>query len=86
MKRRYRKAPLEAHNEMRMKYIGQLLREYRNETQLSRADFAEEYEEYGISRSLIERIENGQVVTIHSLLRYMDCLHVDPETVFIGVE
>lgn len=82
-KRTYRKAPVEAHNEMRMRYLGHLLREFRKDTQLSRVDFAEEY---GISRSLIERIEDGKVVTVHSLFRYMDCLHVEPETVFVGVE
>ncbi len=78
-KRKYYRAPVEEHNKMRMEYVGNLLREYRNETMLSRKEFAAEY---GISRSLVERIENGKIVTVHSLMRYLDAIQVSPEIIF----
>ena len=81
-KRIYRKAQIEGHNQMRMQQIGYLLREYRYETMLSRADF----EKLGMSRSVIERIETGKIVTTNSLFRYMDLLLVSPEDIFLEVE
>jgi transcriptional regulator with XRE-family HTH domain len=82
-KRRYKKAPLEAHNEERLSYLGLLLREYRYETMLSLEDFASEF---GISRSLLERIENGSNITLHSLLRILDIFQISPAEIFEGVE
>ena len=82
-KRKYRKALIQGHNQMRLEYIGGLLREYRFDSMLSREDFASEH---GISRSLLERIETGKNVTVHSLLRVCDIFQLSPEEVFEGVE
>lgn len=82
-KRRYNKAKLEAHNQQRLEYLGMLLKEYRNETLLSRVDFAHEY---GISRSLLERVELGKNVTLHSVLRICDLFMISPSEIFIGID
>jgi transcriptional regulator with XRE-family HTH domain len=80
-KRIYRKAPVEAHNRGRMKYIGGLLKEYRNEQ--SRQSLSASYR---ISRILLQRIENGENITVNSLFRLCDIYQVSPEEVFLGVE
>lgn len=81
-KRKYNRHHIKEHNKMRMQYLGNLLEEYRYDTMLSRQGFSEQYD---ISRSLIERIETGKVVTVHSLLRYLDALQVSPEIAFAEV-
>ena len=80
---KYRKTGIEGHNQDRMEYVGNLLKQYRNDTMLSREDFAAEY---GISRSLVERIETGKNVTINSLLRLCDIFMISPEDLFLWVE
>lgn len=72
-KRTYRKAPLEAHHQIVMERIGIYLK-------MSREDYSitkNEVNQDGISRALIDRIERGDIVTIQSLMRYMDYLQVD---------
>ena len=83
VKRKYHRAPVDGLNQMRMQQIGCLLREYRFNTYLSRDDFAHEY---GISRSLVERIENGKNITLNSLLRICDIFQLRPQEIFEVVE
>ena len=82
-KRKYNRAIILAHNLDRMEYLGSLLKQYRWDTMLSREDFAKEY---GVSKCLVERIEGGKNITLHSLLRILDIYMVSPEEVFMGVE
>ena len=82
-KRKYHRAIIQAHNQMRMENLGCLLKQYRYNTMLSREDFAIEY---GISKCLVERIESGKNVTVHSLLRILDIYMVSPQEIFEGVE
>ena len=82
-KRKYHRAIIQGHNQMRMENLGCLLKQYRYDTMLSREDFATEY---NISKCLVERIESGKNVTIHSLLRFCDIFMISPELVFEGVE
>ena len=72
-KRHYRKASLEAHHQIVIERLGTLLKIYREDYGITK----EEIDNTGISRSLIDRIERGDVVTIQSLMRYMDYLQVD---------
>lgn len=72
-KRIYRKAPLEAHHEMIFENLGHILKQYREDNGITK----EELNGQGFSRSLIDRIESGRVVTVHSLLRYLDFLQVE---------
>jgi len=77
-KRKYRKAILEAHNQLRMEQIGQLLREYRNDTRMSREEFAKEHQ---ISKNVLERAETGKNITMHSFYRICDSVFADPKEI-----
>ena len=59
----------------RLAYTGQLLREYRWGTGMSRRDVEEVY---GISRRTIERIERGRPISMISLYRYISCFELEP--------
>lgn len=82
-KRKYNRAPYDGLSQMRMEYIGGLLRQYRYDTMLSREDFAKEY---GISRSVVERIETGQNVNILSLFRMCNFFGISPSELFQGID
>lgn len=82
-KRIYRKAPLEAHHLMVCENLGHILKQYREDYGITKAELNQQ----GFSRSLVDRIEGGRVVTVHSLLRYLDFLQVRYEDlgVFMSV-
>ena len=77
-KRKYHRAIIEAHNQMRMEQVGQLLREYRNDNRMSREEFAKEHQ---ISKSLLERAELGKNITMHSFYRICDSVFADPKEI-----
>lgn len=79
----YTRHHIQGHNQMRMEYIGKLLRNLRYDTTLSLEHFSKKNK---ISRSLLERIETGQNITIHSLLRICDIFQISPEEIFEGVD
>ena len=82
-KRKYSRAPFNGLSQMRMEQIGNLLREYRYDTMLSRQDFAKEY---GVSSSLVERIEDGKNVQILSIFRMCDIFNISPDELFRELE
>jgi len=77
-KRKYHRVIIEAHNQMRMELVGQLLREYRNDTRMSREEFAKEHH---ISKSVLERAETGKNITMHSFYRICDSVFADPKEI-----
>lgn len=85
MKTKYRKRPIEAHNEMRMQYIAGLLKEHRLWLGLSRLEVEEEF---GISRSVLERVEspNALNISMKTLMEVADVYQVSLEELFQGVE
>ena len=78
-----KRKPIEAHNQLRMQEVGSLIREYRRNTMLSRNEF---YEEYGFSKSVLERIENGKNVELHSILRLCDIFYLSPSELFYEID
>ena len=62
----------------RLANTGQLLREYRWNSGMSRKDVEELY---GISRRTIERIERGRPISMISLYRYISCFGLEPADV-----
>ncbi|WP_066633120.1 helix-turn-helix domain-containing protein [Labilibacter marinus] len=82
-KQKYHRVHFDGLAQMRMEAIGGVIRQYRYDTMLSREDFAKEY---GISRSLVERIETGKNVNILSLFRICDIFMISPEELFQGCD
>ena len=78
-KRKYHRAKIDSLDKNRLQNIGGLIREYRFSTLLSRQDFAKEN---GISKSLIERVEKGKNITLHTLFRVCDGLNISLEDIF----
>jgi transcriptional regulator with XRE-family HTH domain len=50
---------------------------------LSREDFAKEY---GISKGVVERVEQGKNVNILTLFRFCDKFGISPSELFQGVD
>lgn len=59
--------------------IGQVLKDYRKYSYISRCEVEQKY---GISRSLVERAEKGENITLLTLLRLCDAIEVDPKNIF----
>ncbi|MFW5879205.1 MAG: helix-turn-helix domain-containing protein [bacterium] len=72
---KYKKYKPDTYNLQRMRKIGCLLKEYRIENLLSREELSKTNM---ISRSLIERAETGQNITLQSYFRLCDILMADP--------
>ena len=82
-KAEYKRTHIEGHNKMRLDELGGLIREYRRNTMLSRKDFAKEFD---ISKGILERIENGKNVEMHSILRICDILFLSPKEIFHDID
>ena len=85
-KKKYRKRPLEGHNSERMKHISGLFLECRRWTGMSRQDMEDEY---GISRSVIERVESSSMpmnITLRTILEMADIYMISPSELFEDVE
>jgi DNA-binding Xre family transcriptional regulator len=50
---------------------------------LSRKDFSNEF---GISKGVLERIENGKNIELHSILRLCDIFYLSPKELFYDIE
>ena len=74
---------IEGHNQMRLEELGGLIKEYRRNTMLSRKEFAEEF---GISKGILERIEVGNNIELHSILRLCDIFYLSPHELFYGID
>jgi len=74
-KTKYRKQEVPEIYHKRLAYTGQLLREYRWGSGMSRQQIEKEY---GISRRTIERIERGRPISMISLYRYASCFGLEP--------
>jgi len=79
MKRKYNKLPVEDFHKSQIEYMGALLRSFRNDTFMSRKEFADKH---NFSRILIERIETGKNVNTLSVLRYISHLGLLVSDVF----
>jgi len=75
---KYRKQEIPDLFYKRLAYTGQLLREYRWGTGMSRLGIEEEF---GISRRTIEQIETGRPISMISLYRYASCFGLEPSDV-----
>ena len=75
---RYRKQEVPELFHKRLAYTGQLLREYRRGTGMSRLEIEEEFD---ISHRTIEQIETGQPISMISLYRYISCFDLEPTDV-----
>ena len=82
MKKKYYRTPIEAHNKERMQKIGDFIKEYRRDM-FTRKGLAEEQ---GVAKSVIERAENGQNITVHSVFRICDALQLTPKELFTEIE
>ena len=78
-KTKYRKQEVPKLFHKRLAYTGQLLREYRRCTGMSRQQAEEEF---GISRRTIEQIETGRPISLISLYRYASCFGLEPGDIF----
>ena len=72
---KYRKQAIPDLFHKRLAYTGQLLREYRWGTGMSRLEIEEVF---GISRRTIEQIERGRPISMISLYRYASCFELEP--------
>lgn len=72
---KYRKQEIPQLYHKRLRYTGQLLREYRWSTGMSRLQIEEEY---GVSHRTIEQIERGRPISMISLYRYAACFGLEP--------
>jgi len=74
-KTKYRKQVIPDLFYKRLAYTGQLLREYRRCTGMSRQQIEEDF---GISHRTIEQIESGRPISMISLYRYAQCFGLEP--------
>lgn len=83
-RKKYRKRPLEGHNVERLKYISGLFREHRLWMGYSREEMESEF---GISRSVIERVESSKHLNqnLKTVFEMADIYHISPEELFQGV-
>ena len=72
---KYRKQKVPELFHKRLAYTGQLLREYRRGTGMSRLEIEEIF---GISHRTIEQIETGRPISMISLYRYASCFGLEP--------
>ncbi len=77
-KTKYRKQQVPELFHKRLANTGQLLREYRWGSGMSRKKIEEEY---GISRRTVEQIETGRPISVISLYRYASCFGLEPSDV-----
>jgi len=82
VKKNYNRTPIAVHNKKRMRQIGDFIKEFRRDM-YSREEFAEIN---NIPKSVIERAENGENITVHSVFRICDALQISPEGLFFEVE
>jgi len=82
-KRVQKRIRIDGLNQHRLEELGSLLKYYRQNQLLSRKELENQH---GISKGIIERLENGKNVTLHSLLRVMDVFMLSPQDVFEGIE
>lgn len=75
---KYRKQEVPELFHKRLAYTGQLLREYRRGTGMSRQQIEEDW---GISRRTVEQIETGRPISMISLFRYISCFDLEPSDV-----
>ena len=75
--------PIEEHNRERLRIIGKFLRDYRMREFMSR-EYVEE--NYSISRSVIERAEKGENITLSTLFRLLDAYDIDTEELLTEIE
>ena len=71
----YRKQEVPEIYHKRLAYTGNLLREYRWDSGMSRKKIEAEY---GISRRTVEQIERGRPISMISLYRYISCFGLEP--------
>ena len=81
--KKYRKRILENHNKERLLYIGNLIKEYRYDTQLSRANFAIEYD---LPKITIQNAENGKNITLNTLFRILDTQYLTLDDFFTDMK
>lgn len=83
MKKAYYRRPITSENKIRLIEIGHFIYLTRiEETGLSRRDFAIEFD---IPHTVLQRIENGGNYEFISLLRVIDALNLDLQTVMYGM-
>lgn len=82
MKKKYYRRPISVEEKTKLEEIGSLIYQFRLDTQLSRRDFAFEYD---IPHTVLERIENGGNYHFVSLLRVLDSLQLDLHTIMYGI-
>lgn len=82
MKNKYYRRPISGEDKLRLEEIGNLIYQYRLDTQFSRKDFAIEH---NIPHTVLERIENGGNYQFVSLMRVLNALHLDLQTVMYGM-
>lgn len=82
---KYNKRGLESHNADRIQQISSLLKEFRINSGYTREQLEEEY---GISRSVLQRAESSKPVNISlkTLLEISDLYFITPEELFSGVK
>ena len=83
--KKYRKRNLEAHNIERIYFLSALLCEHRLWLGYSRVDM----EQFGISRSVIQRAESSSDpanLTLKTVFELADVYQISPEELFAGVE
>jgi len=80
---KYMKQRIEPHNKQRLKMIGKILKEYRMFNFMSR-EYIEDT--YLLSRSVVERAERGENITVYTLFRLLDVYDINADELFREVE
>ncbi len=78
-----RKYKLDSDIRSKLKLLGQIIKEYRVYSFLSRMDIDELY---NFPRSLVERIEYGENFTLNTLFRIADILEISLSDIFKEIE
>ena len=78
-----RKYELDSEIRSKLRLLGQIIKEYRVYSFLSRMDINELY---GFPRSLVERIEYGENITLNTLFRISDILEITLSDIFKEIE
>ena len=79
----HKRGSIDGLNQHRLETLGAFLKHYRQNQLLSRKELESQH---GISKGILERLESGQNITLHSLLRIMDVFMLRPQDVFEGIE
>ena len=80
---KYMKQRMEPHNKQRLKMIGEILKQYRMFNFMSR-EYIEDT--YLLSRSVVERAERGENITVYTLFRLLDVYDINADELFREVE